>query len=146
MNAIDLLKEDHRKMEKLLDELESTTEQGTRTREELFSRIKKEMEVHEALEEDIFYPALKQHSEAKQVVLEGYEEHGVVDHLLGELAGLPFDDEMWGPKAKVMKENVAHHIEEEEEEMFDKARDLLGDEDLNELGEKMAARKQELIG
>ncbi|HEX9124288.1 MAG TPA: hypothetical protein VF984_13190 [Actinomycetota bacterium] len=65
--------------------------------------------------------------------------------LRAEIAGVPFDDERWGAKLRIMKENVAHHIEEEENEMFEQVRQVFSEEDLTELGETMAARKQELI-
>lgn len=144
MDPFKLLKEDHDKVKKLLDELESTTERGVKTRQELFEKVQREMKVHESIEEEILYPALKEHSKAKDIVLEGYEEHGVVDHLMGELAQLPVDDEAWGAKLKVMKENVEHHIEEEEDDMFSKGREVLDDDVLSEMGELMAARKKEL--
>jgi hemerythrin-like domain-containing protein len=143
MNALELLREDHRKVKKLLDELESTTERGVKTRQELYTKIRSELTVHEIIEEEIFYPTLKEHPKAKEIVLEGYEEHNVVDTLMGELDALAFDDERWGPVAKVMKENIEHHIEEEEGEMFDQARQVLGDEELEELGARMEARKEE---
>ena len=144
MDPLKLLKEDHEKVKKLLDELGSTTERGVKTRQELFEKVRNEMKVHESIEEEILYPALKQHAEAKEIVLEGYEEHDVVDRLMGELAALPVDDESWGPKLKVMKENVEHHIEEEEDEMFSKAREVFEPDVLSELGERMASRKKEL--
>ena len=143
MDALTLIKDDHQKMRKLLTELESTTERGVKTREELFSTIKGELTVHEIIEEEIFYPALKEHPKAKDIVLEGYEEHHVVDTVMAELEGLPVDDETWGAKAKVMKENVEHHMEEEEGEMFQKARQVFDREELETLGERMAARKRE---
>ncbi|MDQ3956474.1 MAG: hemerythrin domain-containing protein [Actinomycetota bacterium] len=146
MNAIELLKQDHREMEKLLEKLDSTTDRGVKAREELFTRIKKEMTAHEAIEEEIFYPALKKHAEAKEIVLEGFEEHHVVDLLLGELEQVSYDDETWGAKASVMKENVEHHIEEEEDDMFDKAEKLLDDDELESLGERMQNRKKEALG
>ena len=142
MNAIELLKEDHEKVKKLLEQLESTTERGIKTREELFARIKAELTVHETIEEEIFYPALREHPKAKEIVLEAYEEHNVVDTLMGELTALPVDDETWGPKAKVMTENIEHHVEEEEGEMFRTARQVFDADELRELGERMAARKQ----
>jgi hypothetical protein len=145
MHALTLLTEDHEKVKKLLDELEATTERGVKTREELFTKIKRELTVHEIIEEEIFYPALKQHPRAKEIVLEGYEEHDVVDTLMGELSALPYDDETWGPKAKVMKENIEHHIQEEEGEMFEKARLVFDRAELNDLGEVMEARKQEAM-
>ena len=144
MDAIALLKDDHQLVKKLLAELESTTERGVKTREELFTRIKRELTVHEIIEEEIFYPTLKRHPRAKDIVLEAYEEHDVVNHLMGELSALPFDDETWGAKAKVMQENIEHHIEEEEGEMFKQARQVMDESELETLGERMAARKEEL--
>jgi len=142
MDAIKLLKADHDKVKKLLAELESTTERGVKTRAELFATIKGELTLHEIVEEEIFYPALKAHPEAKEIVLEGYEEHAVVDRLMGELEELSVEDETWGPKAKVMKENIEHHIEEEEGEMFKQARQVFDAAELEDLGMRMERRKQ----
>jgi hypothetical protein len=142
MDALKLLKIDHDKLKKLLIELEETTERGVETREELFATIKGELTIHEVIEEEIFYPELKTHPKAKEIVLEGYEEHNVVDNLMGQLEGLPVDDETWGPKAKVMKENIEHHIEEEESDMFKAARQVFDDAELEDLGTRMEQRKQ----
>ena len=144
MDAIKLLEDDHKTVKKLLEDLDSTTERGVKTRQELFSKIKKEMEVHEAIEEEIFYPALKEHPKAKEIVLEGYEEHNVVDSLMSQLDEVPFDDETWGAKLTVMKENIEHHIEEEEDEMFRKARSVFDKAELEELGDRMETRKKAL--
>ncbi len=141
MVAIALLKDDHDKVKKLLEELESTTERGVKRREELFLTIKRELTVHEIIEEEIFYPTLKQHPKAKDIVLEGYEEHHVVDVLMAELEGLDVTDEAWGAKALVMKENIEHHIEEEEGEMFKQARQVFEASELEELGAQMEARR-----
>jgi hypothetical protein len=141
MDAVKLLEHDHRTLERLLGELESTTERGVKTRTELFATIKGELMVHEAIEEEIFYPELKDHPKARDIVLEGYEEHHVVDLLMGELEALPVDDEMWGAKAQVMKENIEHHIEEEETDMFVKARQVFDRAELEDLGTRMQARK-----
>jgi hemerythrin superfamily protein len=145
MDAMSLLKEDHEKVKKILGELESTTERGVKTREELFTKVKEELVVHEAVEEEIFYPALKEHSKTKEIALEGYEEHHVVDTVMAEIEGVAYDDEKWGAKFKVMKENLEHHIEEEEGEMFKQARQVFDEDELAQLGESMLARKQELI-
>ncbi len=141
MDAITMLKADHDKVKGLLSDLESTTERGIKTRAELFATIKGELTIHEVIEEEIFYPALKSHPKAKDIVLEGYEEHHVVDLLMGELEDLDVSDPTWGAKAVVMKENVEHHIEEEEGEMFAKARQVFDRQELVELGERMAQRK-----
>ena len=142
MDAIALLKADHDKVKGLLTELESTTERGVKVRAELFSTIKGELTVHEIIKEEIFYPELKAHPKAKDIVLEGYEEHHVVDLLMGELEDLDVADESWGAKAIVMKENIEHHIEEEEGEMFAAARQVFDRDELVQLGERMQARKE----
>ena len=85
MDAITLLTDEHAKMRKLLTELEATTERGVKTRQELFATIKGELTLHEVIEEEIFYPELKAHPKAEDIVLEGYQEHHVVDLLMGEL-------------------------------------------------------------
>lgn len=145
MDALTLLRRDHDKLKGLLGELEPTTERATKTRTELFDRIKRELTIHEIVEEEIFYPTLMQHLKAKDIVLEGYEEHDIVDTLLGELDGLLVEDESWGPKARVMIENIELHIEEEEGEMFDTARQVLDRDELEDLGEAMARRKTEAM-
>src|SRR5215218_5146689 len=142
MDALTLLKNDHDKVKKLLTELESTTERAEKKRSELFSTIKGELTVHEIIEEEIFYPELKAHPKAKDIVLEGYEEHHVVDLLMGELESLDVADEAWGAKAVVMKENIEHHIEEEEGEMFKAARQVFDKQELEDLGARMEERKK----
>jgi hypothetical protein len=144
VDALKLLKQDHDKVKKLLEEGESTTERAVKTREELFAKIKGELKVHEAIEEEVLYPALKEHAETKDIVLEAYEEHHVVDVILGELERTPVDDETWAAKFTVMKENLEHHIEEEEDEMFKQARQVMDESELGELGDRMASRKEQL--
>jgi hemerythrin-like domain-containing protein len=146
MNALTLLKRDHAAVKETLQELDKTTDRGVKTRQELFTKVKRELEVHEAIEEEIFYPALKKHPQAKEIVLEGFEEHHTVNGIVAELGAVPFDDETWAAKLTVMRENVEHHIDEEENEMFSKARQVLDEEDLAELGVRMQARKDELMG
>jgi hypothetical protein len=141
MDAISMLKADHDKVKQLLTRLEDTTERAVKTRAELFATIKGELTVHEIIEEEIFYPELKAHPKAKDIVLEAFEEHHVVDLLMGELEALPVEDEAWGAKALVMKENVEHHIEEEEGEMFKTARSVFDTDELEDLGSRMEARK-----
>ena len=145
MDAISLLKADHDKVKSILRELEPTTERAEKTRTELFAKLKSELTVHEIIEEEIFYPTLKQHPKAKDIVLEGYEEHHVVDTVMGELEALPVDDESWGAKCAVMIENIEHHIEEEEGDMFVKARQVLDRDELEQLGAAMETRKAEAI-
>lgn len=139
MNALTLLKDDHDKLKKLLKEGEK--KDSVQDRRSMLTEIAHEFRVHERIEEEIFYPALKQHPRARDIVLEGYQEHHVVDLLLRELEGMPPSDERWAPKLKVLTENVEHHIEEEEDDMFKKAKKIFDDEQLNSLGNQMEEMK-----
>jgi hemerythrin-like domain-containing protein len=144
MNAFQLLKEDHQKVDSLFQQLESTTERAEKTRTELFAKLKEELDIHTKIEESIFYPSIKQAAETREIVLEGFEEHHVVKMLLNELDSLPVDTEQWTAKLKVLQENVEHHVEEEEEEMFQKARQVLSEEEINDLGARMEQMKKDL--
>ena len=144
MNAFQLLKEDHQKVSGIFQQLEPTTERAEKTRTELFARLKDELDIHARIEETIFYPAIKQAAETREIVLEGFEEHHVIKMLLKELEAMPVDTEQWSAKLKVLQENVEHHVEEEEGEMFQKARQVLGEDQINELGARMEEEKKRL--
>lgn len=141
MDALKLLKQDHETVKKILKDLDETTERGVKTRTTLFAKLKRELTIHEIIEEEILYPAFEEQAKLKDIVLEGYQEHHVVDLVLGEIAALSPEDEKWGAKMSVAKENVEHHIEEEEGEMFKKARQLFDQAELDQLGERLEARK-----
>jgi len=138
MDAFELLKADHKKVAELFDLLETAS--GKR-KLDVFKRIKSELEIHTHVEETIFYPALEKPEETHDLTLEAYEEHKVVKTLLAELSGAKSANDEWQAKAKVLRENVEHHVEEEENELFDKADDALSDEEIESLGERMAAEK-----
>lgn len=139
-DAVKLLEKDHRRFEKLMEEGEETTERARKRRTDLLSTLAAEIAAHERKEEKVLYPALKRHKEAKDIVLEGYQEHHVADVLVGELKNMDPGDERWGAKFKVLKESLEHHIEEEEGHMFRTARSVLGRDRLEELGRRMQAR------
>jgi hypothetical protein len=141
MDALSLLEADHREVKKMLAEGEKTTERAEKTRTELFTELKSAMVLHERIEEEIFYPALKEHPKAKDIVLESFEEHHVVDEIMGELEQTDVTDETWAAKFKVMKENIEHHMQEEEGEMFKSARQVFDEAELEELGARMAELK-----
>jgi hemerythrin-like domain-containing protein len=138
MDAFELLKADHKKVAELFDLLETAS--GKR-KLDVFKRIKSELEIHTHVEETIFYPALEKPEETHDLTLEAYEEHNVVKTLLAELSGATSATDEWQAKAKVLRENVEHHVKEEENELFDKADDALSDEEIESLGERMAAEK-----
>lgn len=142
MDAFELLKKDHEKVAGIFEKLDATTERGVKTREELFTQLQNELDVHTQIEEQILYPVLKAAEETHDITLEAYEEHAVVKQLLAELDALPKDDETWVAKLTVLKENVEHHVEEEEGEMFKKARKVLGQEQVEELGTRLQEAKE----
>lgn len=141
MNAIELLKSDHETVAGLMEKIDETTERALKTREELFARLKSELDLHAEIEEQIFYPAIEDAEETRDITLEAYEEHKVVKRLLTELADEPKDTEQWTAKFTVLKENVEHHVEEEEGEMFKKARTVLSKDQIDELGTRLSEAK-----
>ena len=138
MDAFELLKADHKKVSGLFDELEAATGKAKLT---VFAQIKTELELHTHIEEKIFYPALEKPEETHDLTLEAYEEHKMVKTLLAELSGTRTADDEWQAKAKVLRENVEHHVDEEENELFDKADEALSDEQIEALGQRMEAEK-----
>jgi hemerythrin HHE cation binding domain-containing protein len=142
MNAFTRLKEDHKKVAGILEKIDATTERGVKTREELFAQLKTELDIHAEIEETIFYPALEKHDETRDITLEGIEEHRIVKELLAELDAMAKDDEVWTAKMTVLKENIEHHVEEEEGEMFSKVRKALTEEEIEILGTRLEAAKK----
>jgi hypothetical protein len=141
MDAITLLKTDHEKVSGIFEKLEETTERAEKTREELFMKLKQELDLHAHIEETIFYPVLKKAEETREITMEGIQEHHVVKVLLSELNAMAVTSETWTAKLKVLKENVEHHVEEEEGDMFKSAREVLSREQLEELGALMEQEK-----
>ena len=138
MDAFSLLKADHEKVAELFEQLESANGQA---KLRVFEQIKTELDLHAHIEEKIFYPALEKPKQTHDLTLEAYEEHDVVKKLLRELSRAKTANEEWEAKAKVLQENVEHHVEEEENELFTKASSVLGEEDIEALGERMEEEK-----
>ena len=138
MDAFSLLKADHENVAALFERLESAS---GKQKLEVFNQIRTELELHAHIEEKIFYPALEKPTETKDLTLEAYEEHKQVKTLLRELGRARTPNEEWEAKAKVLKENVEHHVDEEENELFPKAEQALGEARIDELGEELQAEK-----
>jgi hemerythrin-like domain-containing protein len=146
-DAIALLKSDHQKVRGLLSQLEKSTERSTDRRQALLAKIEAEIKVHTQIEEEIFYPAYRdavRKKEDRELYQEAIEEHHVVDLVMPELKGTDPGSEVFGAKAKVLKELIEHHAEEEEKDMFKRARRAMDAEQLRELGQRMAERKKQL--
>lgn len=148
-NALQLLTKDHREVRKLLDELAETTSRAQKKRAKLLETIAAELRAHAAIEEEIFYPALRaaaRKEDERQLVHEALEEHrAAIELVLPDLEETEPGSEQFGGRAKVLKELVEHHAKEEEKEMFAAARKLLSSEELDELGERMRERKQQVL-
>lgn len=138
MDGLKLLIDDHNRIKEMLAEGDKTTERAEKTRTELFERLKDALLSHEQMEEVVLYPALKAHPKAKDMTLEAYEEHHVVDEILEELGNTPVTDDTWAAKFTVAKENLEHHIEEEEGEMFKTCREIFSEDELEQMGARMA--------
>jgi len=143
MDAFNLLKTDHQKVAELFDQLESA---NGKAKLQVFAQIKTELELHTHIEETIFYPALEDPKQTHDLVLEAYEEHDIVKNLLAELSRAKSADDEWEAQAKVLRENVEHHVEEEENELFKKTRAALSQEEIETLGEQMENEKQRKQG
>lgn len=138
--AIKLLTADHKLVSKLFDDYENASTKAMKKK--LVTEICMELSVHAQLEEEIFYPAVKKALKDHELVPEATIEHASLKSLIGQIEGQEPDGEMYDAKVKVLSEYVKHHVKEEQNEMFPKAKATKLD--MVELGEQILARKQEL--
>lgn len=143
MDIFDILHADHENVARLFSRIESLSPRATKTRQATFMHLKKELDKHSRAEEKVFYPELKKRDQSHFGALEATEEHHVLDLLLKELDAMPDkDSEQWLAKLNVLKENVEHHVEEEEEELFRQAREFMSEDEAVSLGEKFTGKKR----
>ncbi|HEX8473022.1 MAG TPA: hemerythrin domain-containing protein [Pyrinomonadaceae bacterium] len=142
MDFFELLKQDHQKVSGIFEQIEAAGN-ATRMRQQLFTQLKQELDLHANIEESILYPMLKQAAETRDITTEAYEEHQEVKDLLAELEGTPIEDDEWESLLAELKDNVEHHVDEEENEMFTKAREVLSDDQISDISERMQAAKQQ---
>lgn len=145
IDAIALLKTDHKKVRALLETLDKTDAPARRVK--LLGQIETEIAVHTRIEEEIFYPAFKrkaEDSDQRQMIFEAKEEHGLVDVILPKAKAARPDSDEFGALAKVLLDLILHHTKEEEKEMFKAARDLFDRDELKSLGDQMQRRRREL--
>lgn len=144
MDALELLKQDHQKVKQLFEQCQ--TAKDKKQQKQIFKEIKTELETHTRLEETIFYPTIEEYEELKDMVLESLEEHKQVKAVLREMSRLSPSSERFKPKFKVLKDDVEHHAEEEEEgKMFPKIRRLIDSAELEQLGEQIEEAKHKRI-
>ena len=143
-DAITSLRDDHKRVEKLFKQFEKIADgRADTTKRDVVAEIIRELSVHAAIEEQVFYPAVrKQVDETEDTILEALEEHHVVKWTLSELDGMDPTEERFKAKVTVLIESVRHHVEEEEGELFPKVREALGRKALQELGETLDAARR----
>lgn len=147
-NAIELLKQDHEKVKSLLSKLSDTTSRAEKTRGKLLEQVAEELRIHTKIEEEVFYPAFKKAGgrSVENMFYEAVEEHKAVENqVLPDLENTNVDSDAFAGRAKVLSELIEHHIKEEEEEMFPKARELFDEKQLEQLGAQMMDLKKQLL-
>ena len=143
MDAITMLRQDHKEVERLFKRFEKAGPNAHVLKRDIVDRIIKELSVHAAIEEQVFYPAIREAvPDTDDEVLESLEEHHIVKWTLSELDGMDPTHERFEPKTTVLMESVRHHVTEEETELFPQVRAALGRRQLAELGEAMEAARQ----
>jgi len=145
MNVLELLKEDHSNVESLFEKYDRTGKSSQEKKTELFEEIRRELQLHSRAEEEMFYPALKAlNGEGRRLVSEALKEHRDVDELLTQISRLKPCDKNFDDKMETLIENVDHHVQEEEGEIFRFAEENCSEGQLEELGQQIEDRKKTL--
>lgn len=142
MNALTLLKQDHNNVDALFVQFEEAGPKAAATKRRTVDKIIEQLSIHAAIEEQILYPAIRERvTDAEADVLEALEEHHLVKAALSELEKLAPGHERFDAKVTVVIENVRHHVQEEEDELFPKVREAFTNQELEDLGEALEAAK-----
>src|SRR5689334_23963056 len=144
VNAFDLLEQDHREVEEWFDEFDELKDSDKKRRAELAEKICLALKVHAQIEEEIFYPKAREATKDNDLIDEAVVEHATVKNLIGEIEAMEVGEELYDAKMRVLGEMVKHHIKEEEEELVPELQSTKMD--LDAVGQKLAERKEELIG
>jgi hemerythrin superfamily protein len=144
VNAIDLMEKQHRDVEELFEEFESAGDGAQKTRERLCREISDQLAVHAEIEEKLFYPESKQ-ADTEELLRESVEEHLAMKRILAEIIEGGIEDEQFDARMKVLQEQVEHHVEEEERELFPRVKKACSKEELDDLGNRMSALADQLI-
>jgi hemerythrin superfamily protein len=145
MDIVDLIKDDHEQVATLMEKLSTTTEEDTDDRETLFNELRSALEAHTQAEERIVYERLEDEDTMSSIIAESYEEHTLVAELLQSLSEMEFNHEEWGDKFAVLRENVEHHVEEEESEVLPYLADAVNDDEREEMADDMKTLEDEIM-
>jgi hemerythrin superfamily protein len=141
MNAIDMLKAQHRQVERLFDDVKKASGEE---KQRLFFELADTLAIHTTIEERHFYPAVRS-SETEDLVEESYEEHTEANRTLADLLAMKADDRSFGDTLGTLEEQITNHVGEEEDELFPKVATLMRSEQLEAIGEQMSLTAAELI-
>jgi hemerythrin superfamily protein len=141
MNIIEMLKQDHQEAAAMMDQIEAAGE-GDPSVMTMFNQLKQALTLHTQIEEQIFYPALQSNDQTEDQISESFEEHQEVKDMLAEMSGLQAGNDEFMGMMSDLRDAVEHHVEEEEDELFPKAQEILGDSRLQEMGQQMMQMKQ----
>lgn len=141
MNAIDLLESQHLEVANLFEKIEKA--RTAQTKEKLFVKLADSLAIHATIEEHNFYPAVKE-KKTEDILLESLEEHLAIKRVLSDLLDVDVEDETFDAKLKVLKEEVEHHVEEEEQDLFPKVKKLFDEGQLEAIGQAMSAEQADL--
>jgi iron-sulfur cluster repair protein YtfE (RIC family) len=142
MDLYQMLIQDHRAVDDLFEKIEKSGEGASKTRQQLFDKLRQELELHTQLEEHIVYPDFKKHSGVKDFIGEALEEHGEVKKMLQQLGRMEPGAADWSARIKDLKEAVQHHVKEEEQEIFPAARKEISKDETDDLARRVQEMKQ----
>jgi hemerythrin superfamily protein len=142
MDALQILAKDHRAVDQLFEQIEKTDNRGANRRGQLYRKLRNELELHAELEEEFFYPALKEHGDTKELANQALEEHSQVKQMLNEIDDLSAEDDQWSEMINELKMAAQHHMREEEHQIFPAARAKLDEARISELGRKIQEMRE----
>jgi len=143
-DALSLLKHDHDEVKTLFSQFEKAKDEAKQ--QQLCQQICMELTIHAEIEEQSFYPEVRRHEDMLDMVLESLEEHRQVKELIEKLKGMEPGNSRFEPDMKVLKEDVEHHVQEEEKEMFPQVKKAMGKERLEQIGQMLEQQKKRLKG
>jgi iron-sulfur cluster repair protein YtfE (RIC family) len=143
MNLYQMLIQDHRAVDDLFERIEKSGENASKTRRQLFDKLRQELELHTQVEERIVYPDFKKHSGVKDFIGEALEEHGEVKKMLQQLGRMEPGEKDWSARLAELKGAVQHHVREEEQKIFPAARREIGEQEADDLARRVREMKQQ---
>lgn len=142
MNALDMLRDDHAALRRLLADIDRTPPRGVMTRARLFTQLRERFGHHEVVQEQLLYPVLEHRDRLPVPMADGRRVHAELDGLMADLAAVTFDDREWDARYAALRPRLERHLDEEEANLFDRIRDALSQRELDQLGRRMGLQRE----